>query len=62
MRAFAARLGVSTDAAGRAFKQITILIGQNGGRLDPASQAFTDIARQLGVSPAQLAAAWHAVS
>ena len=59
--ALAARLGVSADLAGRAFKQISGLIAQNG-RLDPASQAFAGIARQLGVSPAQLAAAWHAVS
>jgi hypothetical protein len=59
VRAFAARLGVSTDAAGRAFKQILGLSSQNG--VDPASPAFAAIARELGVSPAQLAAAWNAV-
>jgi hypothetical protein len=59
--AFAARLGVGTSAAGRAFKQIAGLAQQNG-RVDPASPAFAAIARALGVSPAQLAAAWNAVS
>jgi hypothetical protein len=60
VKALATRLGVSTDAAGRAFKQISGLINQNG-RIDPASPAFAAIARGLGVSPAQLAAAWNAV-
>jgi hypothetical protein len=59
VRAFAARLGVSTSAAGRAFKQITGLSGN--GSVDPGSPAFAAIARDLGVSPAQLAAAWDAV-
>lgn len=59
--AFAARLGVGTGAAGRAFKQIAGLAQQNG-RVDPASPAFAAIARALGVSPAKLAAAWNAVS
>jgi hypothetical protein len=59
VRAFAARLGVSADAAGRAFKEIAGLSRQNG--VDPASPAFAAIARELGVSPAQLAAAWSAV-
>jgi hypothetical protein len=59
VRAFAARLGVSTDAAGRAFKQILGLSSQNG--VDPASPAFAAIAREVGVSPAQLATAWNAV-
>jgi hypothetical protein len=58
--AFAMRLGVSTSAGGRAFKQIAGL-GRNGS-LDLASPAFAAIARELGVSPAQLAAAWDAVS
>jgi hypothetical protein len=59
VRAFAARLGVSTSAAGRAFKQIAGLVGN--GIADPGSPAFAAIARDLGVSPAQLAAAWDAV-
>jgi hypothetical protein len=58
-RALATRLGVSTSAAGRAFKQIYALSSKNG--VDPASPAFAAIARDLGVSPAQLAAAWDAV-
>jgi hypothetical protein len=57
--AFATRLGVSTSAAGRAFKQIAALSSKNG--VDPASSAFAAIAHELGVSPAQLAAAWDAV-
>ena len=61
VRALAARLGVSTDAAGPAFKKIGALIGQTG-HLDPASQAFAEIARSLGVSTARLAAAWAAIS
>ena len=60
VRALATRLGVSTGAAGRAFKQIAALINQNRG-VDPASPAFAAIAHDLGVSPAQLAAAWDAV-
>lgn len=59
VRAFAARLGVSTDAAGRAYKQILGMSSTNG--VDPASPAFAAIARELGVSPAQLATAWAAV-
>ena len=59
VRAFAARLGVSTDAAGRAYKQILGMSITNG--VDPASPAFAAIARELGVSAAQLAAAWDAV-
>ena len=59
VRAFAARLGVSTDAAGRAYKQILGMSITNG--VDPASPAFAAIARELGVSPAQLATAWNAV-
>ena len=58
--AFATRLGVSTSAAGRAFKQIAALSSKSG--VDLASPAFAAIARELGVSPAQLAAAWDAVN
>jgi hypothetical protein len=58
--AFATRLGVSTSAAGRALKQTAALSSKNGG-VDPASSAFAAIAHDLGVSPAQLAAAWDAV-
>jgi len=60
VRAFATRLGVSTSAAGPALKQIAALSSKNGG-VDPASPAFAAIAHDLGVSPAQLAAAWDAV-
>ncbi len=60
-RALAARLGVSPGAAGRAFKEITALSSENGG-VNPASSAFVAIARDLGVSPARLAAAWDAVT
>jgi hypothetical protein len=60
VRALASRLGVSTSAAGRALKQIAVLSSRNGG-VDPASSAFAAIARDLGVSPARLAAAWDAV-
>jgi len=60
VRAFATRLGVSTSAGGRAFKQVAALSSKNG-RVDPASPAFAAIARDLGVSPARLAAAWNAV-
>jgi hypothetical protein len=60
VRAFATRLGVSTSAAGRALKQIAALSSKNGG-VDPASPAFAAIARDLGRSPARLAAAWDAV-
>jgi hypothetical protein len=58
--AFAARLGVSASAGGPAFKQIAGL--SRNGSLDLASPAFAAIARELGVSPAQLAAAWDAVN
>jgi hypothetical protein len=57
---FATRLGVSTSAGGRAFKQVAGL--NRNGSLDLASQAFAAIAHELGVSPAQLAAAWDAVN
>jgi hypothetical protein len=59
IQAFAERLGVSTAAAGPAFKQVAVL-AQNGGA-DPSTPAFTAIARELGVSPERLAAAWAAV-
>jgi hypothetical protein len=58
--AFTMRLGVSTSAGGRAFKQIAGL--SRTGSLDLASPAFAAIAHELGVSPAQLAAAWDAVN
>jgi hypothetical protein len=58
--AFTTRLGVSTSAGGWAFKQIAGL--SSNGSLDPASPAFAAIAHELGVSPAQLAAAWDAVN
>ncbi len=60
VKALATRLGVNTSAAGRALKQIAALSNKNGG-VDPASSAFAAIAHDLGVSPAQLAAAWDAV-
>lgn len=60
IQAFAERLGVGTDAAGRAFKEVAGL-ARNGGA-DPSSPAFAAIARELGVSPERLAAAWAAVS
>ena len=56
--AFATRLGVSTSAAQRAVNQLDGL-SRNGG-VDPASPAFAAIARDLGVSPARLAAALKA--
>jgi hypothetical protein len=59
VRAFATRLGVSTNAAGPAFKQLAGLSGN--GPVDPGNPALGAIARDLGVSPAQLAAAWNAV-
>jgi hypothetical protein len=59
VRAFAARLGVSISAAERPFKEIAGLSAKNG--VDPASPAVAAIARELGVSPAKLAAAWNAV-
>jgi hypothetical protein len=58
--ALAARLGVSIDAAQRATKQIGGLIINNGG-VEEGSSAFAAIAHTLGVSTAQLAAAWNAV-
>ncbi len=61
VRGLATRLGVSTSAAGRAFKQIAGLSSRNGG-VDPASSAFAAIARDLGVTPARLAAAWDAIT
>jgi hypothetical protein len=59
--AFIARLGVGTDAGGRAFKEVYGLVKQ-GGTADPASPAFAAIAREAGVSPDRLAAAWNSVS
>jgi AraC-like DNA-binding protein len=57
--ALATRLGVSTSAARHALQQIGALSGAHG--VDPASTAFAAIARQLGVSPAQLAGALDGV-
>ena len=59
--AFIARLGVGPDAGGRAFKEVYGLTKQ-GGQADTASPAFAAIAREAGVSPDRLAAAWDAVS
>jgi hypothetical protein len=59
VRAFATRLGVNTGAAGPALKQVVALTTNNAA--DPASSAFAEVAHQLGVSPARLAAAWDAV-
>jgi hypothetical protein len=56
--ALATQLGVSHSAAQRAFNQLDALSGPGG--VDPASPAFAAIARGLGVSPAQLAAALRA--
>jgi membrane-bound lytic murein transglycosylase B len=53
--ALASRLGVSTGAAQHALQQIGALSRQGG--VDPTGPAFATIARGLGVSPAQLAAA-----
>jgi hypothetical protein len=55
---FAARLGVSVTVAGPAFKQVAGLA--QSGSADPSSPAFAAIARELGVSPQRLAAAWAA--
>ncbi len=52
--ALAAALGVSHSAAQHAFNQLDAL-SPNG--IDPASPAFAVIARDLGVTPARLAAA-----
>jgi hypothetical protein len=60
VRAFATRLGISIDTAGRALKQVATLNDKNVG-VDRSSAAFTAIAHGLGVSPARLAAAWDAV-
>jgi protein-disulfide isomerase-like protein with CxxC motif len=53
--ALATGLGVSHSAAQRAFNRLQALSGTDG--TDPASPAFAEIARDLGVSPAQLDAA-----
>ena len=58
--ALATRLHVNSNAAGRAFKEIGALLAETG-RVDTASPAFAAIAREIGVSPAQLATAWNAV-
>ena len=53
--ALASRLGINTGAARHALQQIGALSRQGG--VDPTDPAFAAIARGLGVSPAQLAAA-----
>ena len=53
--ALATQLGVSHSAAQRVFNQLDALSGTGG--VDAASPAFAAIAHDLGVSPAQLAAA-----
>jgi hypothetical protein len=55
--ALASQLGVSTSAAQRALNQLEAL---DRGGIDPASPAFAAIARDLGVTPARLAAALSA--
>jgi hypothetical protein len=55
----ATQLGVSTAAAQRAVNQLDALSGTGG--VDPTSPAFAAIARDLGVTPARLAAALEAV-
>jgi hypothetical protein len=55
---FAAQLGVSATVAGPAFKQVAGLA--QSGSADPSSPAFAAVARELGVSPQRLAAAWAA--
>jgi hypothetical protein len=56
--ALAAQLGVSHSAAQHAFDQLDALNGTGG--IDPASLGFAAIAHDLGVTPAQLAAALRA--
>jgi hypothetical protein len=53
--ALATQLGVSHSAAQHALNQLDALNGPGG--IDPANPAFAAVARDLGVSPAQLAAA-----
>jgi len=55
--ALANQLGVSQGAAQQALNQLEAL---SRGGVDPASPAFAAIARDLGVSAAQLAAALDA--
>jgi hypothetical protein len=55
--ALESQLGVSTSAAQRTVDQLDAL-GEGG--VDPGSPAFAAIARDLGVSPARLAAALKA--
>jgi hypothetical protein len=59
--ALAARLHVSAAAAGPVFKEVGALFVENNGRVDTASPAFAAIARETGVTTAQLASAWNAV-
>jgi transposase-like protein len=53
--ALASQLGVGHNAAQRALEQVGALSREGG--VDPTGPAFASIARGLGVSPAQLAAA-----
>jgi hypothetical protein len=55
----ASRLGISTAAAQHAVSQLGAL-SERGG-VDPTSPAFAAIARDLGVTPARLAAALDAI-
>ena len=55
----ASRLNIDTAAAQRVFQQLGALSGKTG--VDPANAAFAEIARSIGVAPAQLAAALDAV-
>ena len=55
--ALASQLGVSVSAAQRAISQLEAL---DRSGIDPASPAFAAIARDLGVTPARLAAALSA--
>jgi len=59
--ALGGRLHDNASTAGMAFKEVGALFVENNGRVDTASPAFAAIARQIGVSPAQLASAWNAV-
>lgn len=59
-RALAARLHVSTSAAGRAVRRLDALSSRAGG-VDPNGAGFAAIAHALGVTPHQLAGALDGV-
>jgi len=59
VRTLSAHLGISAHEAHSALERIGALGGRDG--LDPTSPAFAAIAHDLGVSPAELAAALDAV-